>query len=67
MLIDCNAMVDAQTKRGQTPLMLAAWCGNDNVCNLLLQVKNKFWHAFTILMHTFCLFIEVFGKLARCG
>ena len=38
LLIDAQCDVNTKNKRGQTPLMLAASCGNESVAFLLIQV-----------------------------
>ena len=39
LLLDTGVSVNSHNDRGQTPLILAASCGNENECHLLLEVS----------------------------
>ena len=40
LLIDAGASVNAKNVKGQSPLMLAASCGNRSVAYCLIQVRK---------------------------
>lgn len=42
MLIDAQVDVNLSNKKGHTPLMLAASCGNESVCDFLKDVSDLF-------------------------
>ena len=40
LLLDARCEVNAKNRKGQTPLMLAASCGNESVAYLLIEVTR---------------------------